>query len=219
MHLLPVFLTRPQILLRPHRVLETLLGAFRSATFLSYFVGLYWFSVCFTRTVVLAKLFPFISHDFWDGPFGCIMAGCLMCGSSIWIEDGRRRGEMALYVLPRALRACLPNAWVKGGHLGIRMVERYDYFSIHQHLIYWVFWNSITFILSMSVLLTAATHRPDSLRGLSRWTLAFVTNGPNAGFWKRRRRDPSIPPTPSIPIPLVIPENYDNRVDITRLDT
>lgn len=129
-HFLPVFLTRPQILLRPHRVLETLLGAFRSATFLSYFVGLYWFSVCFTRTVVLAKLFPFISHDFWDGPFGCVMAGCLMCGSSIWIEDGRRRGEIALYVLPRALRTCLPNAWLESGNRGIRMVERYDYFSI-----------------------------------------------------------------------------------------
>jgi hypothetical protein len=137
-HFLPVFLTCPQILLRPHRVLERLLGAFRSATFLSYFVGLYWFSVCFTRTVVLAKLFPFISHDFWDGPFGCIMAGCLMCGSSIWVEDGRRRGEIALYVLPRALRTCLPNAWVKSGNRVIRMVERYDYFSIHQHFIQWV---------------------------------------------------------------------------------
>ena len=142
MHFLPVSLTRPQILLRPHRVLETLLGAFRSATFLSYFVGLYWFSVCFTRTVVLAKLFPFISHDFWDGPFGCIMTGCLMCGSSIWIEDGRRRGEMTLYVLPRALRACLPNAWVKSGNRGIRIAERYDYFSIYQHLIQWFFFGT-----------------------------------------------------------------------------
>ena len=82
------------------------------------------------------------------------------------------------------------------------------------------FRNSIAFIVSMSVLLTAATHRPDSLRGLSRWTLAFVTNGPNAGFWKRRRRDPSIPPTPSIaPTPFVIPETYDNRADISKLNT
>jgi len=59
--------------------------------------------------------------------------------------------------------------------------------------------DRMTFILSTSTLLTAATHRPDSLRGLSRWTLAFVTNGPNAGFWKRKRQDPSVPPTPSIP--------------------
>jgi len=105
---------------------------------------------------------------------------------------------MALYVLPRALRACLPDTWVKSGNRGIKVVER------------------IAFILSMSVLLTAATHRPDSLRGLSRWTLAFVTNGPNAGFWKRRRCDPSIPSSPSIPS-LIIPENYDSRADIPKL--
>ncbi|KAF8973929.1 hypothetical protein BDZ97DRAFT_1912380 [Flammula alnicola] len=180
-HFLPVLLTRPQTLARPHRLLETLMGALRSATFLSSFIGLYWYTVCLTRTLVLARLFPFISHDFWDGPFGCVMAGCLMCGSSIWIENGRRRGEMALYVLPRAVRACLPHASVNSGNRAVRFAER------------------LVFILSFSALLTAAAHRPDSLRGLSRWTLAFVTNGPNAGFWKRRRRDPSVPPTPSLP--------------------
>ncbi|CAA7265795.1 unnamed protein product [Cyclocybe aegerita] len=180
-HFLPVLLTRPQTLLRPHRLFETLFGSLRSAAFLSSFIGFYWYTVCLTRTLVLAKLFPFVSHDFWDSPYGCIMAGCLACGSSIWIENGRRRGEMALYVLPRAIRTCLPDALVKSGNRAIRLAER------------------LVFILSISSLLTAAAHRPDSLRGLSRWTLAFVTNGPNAGFWKRRRRDPSVPPTPSFP--------------------
>ena len=87
---------------------------------------------------MLAKLFPFISHDFWDGPFGCIMAGSLMCGSSIWIENGRRRGEITLYVLPRALRACLPETWVKSGNRGVKVIERYDnfcYTSSLPHLI------------------------------------------------------------------------------------
>ncbi|KAF8909027.1 hypothetical protein CPB84DRAFT_1766713 [Gymnopilus junonius] len=190
-HLLPVLLTRPQSLLRPVRLLQTFIGAFRSATFLSSFIGLYWYSVCFTRSLVLAKLFPFISHDFWDGPYGCIMAGCLMCGSSIWIESGRRRGEMALYVLPRAVRACLPDAWVKSGNKAARLAER------------------LMFVLSFSTLLTAAIHRPDSLRGLSRWTLAFVTKGPNAGFWKRKRRDPTIPPTPSVPPTPFKPPDVD----------
>ncbi|PPQ80833.1 hypothetical protein CVT25_001958 [Psilocybe cyanescens] len=180
-HILPVLLTRPQILLRPHRLFETLFGAVRSATFLSSFIGLYWYTVCLTRTLVLAKLFPSISHDFWDGPLGCSFAGCLACGSSIWIENGRRRGEMALYVLPRAVRSILPDAWIKSGNKGFKIAER------------------IAFIFSISTLLTAATHRPDSLRGLSRWTLAFITNGPNTGFWKRKRRDPSVPSTPSVP--------------------
>ena len=186
--------------MRPHQLLETLGGAIRSATFLSSFIGLYWYTVCLTRSLVLAKLFPFVSHDFWDGPFGCIMLGSLACGSSIWIESGRRRGEMALYVLPRAVRACLP-AQIKSGNRPVKVVERFVsfcefIFAMSQEP--YIF-DRMAFILSTSTLLTAAIHRPDSLRGLSRWALAFVMNGPNAGFWKRKRQDPSVPPTPTIP--------------------
>jgi hypothetical protein len=122
---IPVLLSRPRTLLDPRRVLQALLGALRSATFLTTFVTSYWYSVCLTRSLVLARLFPFISHDFWDGPYGCVFAGCLVCGSSIWIENGRRRGEMALYVLPRAVRACLPDTWVHGGNFGVRLAERW----------------------------------------------------------------------------------------------
>ncbi|KAF9453821.1 hypothetical protein P691DRAFT_755182 [Macrolepiota fuliginosa MF-IS2] len=180
-HFLPILMTRPQTLLRPHRFLQTLFGAFRSATFLSTFVASYWFAVCFTRSLVLAKYLPFISHNFWDGPFGCLLAGSLLCGSSIWVENGRRRGEMALYVMPKAFRACLPDNWVKARNQPAKIAER------------------TAIVMSISMLLTAAIHRPESLRGLSRWTLAFIMNGPNAGFWKRKRSDPSIPPTPSFP--------------------
>lgn len=123
-HVLPVLLTNPQTMLRPHRLVQTLLASLRSSTFLSSFIGLFWFSICFTRTLVLAKLLPFVSHNFWDGPFGGIMAGCLTCGSSILIENGRR-GEMALFVLPKAVRTCLPNGWVRrGNHWGFRIIER-----------------------------------------------------------------------------------------------
>ncbi|KAJ7932394.1 hypothetical protein B0H13DRAFT_2307568 [Mycena leptocephala] len=170
----PVVLSRPRALLDPRRALAALLGALRSATFLTTFVTSYWYSVCLTRSVVFARLFPFISHDFWDGPYGGVLAGCLVCGSSIWIENGRRRGEMALYVLPKAVRACLPDAWVRGGNAGVRLAER------------------ITFVLSLSSLLTAASHHPHTLRGLSRWGLRFIVRGPNVAFWKNN--DP--PPTP-----------------------
>ncbi|KAJ7181665.1 hypothetical protein C8R43DRAFT_275890 [Mycena crocata] len=163
---LPVILSRPRALLDPRRVLQSLVGALRSATFLTAFVTSYWYSVCITRSLVFARLFPFISHDFWDGPYGCVLAGCLVCGSSIWIENGRRRGEMALYVLPRAVRACLPKVWVRSGNLGVRMAER------------------ITFVLSLSSLLTAANHHPHVLRGLSRWGLRFIVKGPSVAFWK-----------------------------------
>jgi hypothetical protein len=106
-------------------MLSTFLAALRSATFLSTFVASYWYTVCITRTLVFARLFPFVSHDFWDGPYGCVMAGSLACGSSIWIENGQRRGEMALYVLPRAIGACLPDTWVRSGNRAVRITERF----------------------------------------------------------------------------------------------
>ncbi|KAH9849754.1 hypothetical protein C2E23DRAFT_838328 [Lenzites betulinus] len=177
-HALPTLLTRPQKMLEVPRLIGILLSVARSATFLSAFVASNWFTVCCTRTLFLARLFPGIGHDFWDGPQGCTMAASLVCGASIWIERGRRRGEMALYVLPRAVRACLPVEWLKGGRTSVRWAER------------------LAFILSLSTLLTAAIHRPDTLRGLSRWGLSFVMNGPNAGFWKRKRLDTNALPTP-----------------------
>ncbi|KAJ8522563.1 hypothetical protein ONZ45_g885 [Pleurotus djamor] len=186
-HILPILISRPRSLLSLQTLISTLLRALRSASFLSSFVASYWFAVCSTRTLGLAKLFPFVSHDFWDGPYGCILAGCLTCGSSIWIENGRRRGEMALYVLPRAIRTSLPPSWVANSRLS-RFIER------------------LVFAISFASLITAATHKPNSLRGLSRWTVAFVLKGPNAGFWRRKRQGqatssqtPSIPATPNPP--------------------
>jgi len=186
-HFLPILLTRPSSILRLQRVvLPTILHAFRSAMFLSTFVASCWYGVCLARSIVFARLFPWISHDVWDGPYGGMMVGSLLCGSSIWIENGRRRGEMALYVLPRAIRSLLPYKWMRSGNPGIMLAER------------------IVFVVSLASLLTAAIHRPDSLRGLSRWTLAFVMKGPNAGFWKHRKvmaRTPVGPtPRPSTPV-------------------
>ncbi|OSX67574.1 hypothetical protein POSPLADRAFT_1064166 [Postia placenta MAD-698-R-SB12] len=178
-HFLPILLTRPRSLLHARSLLRTLLSVLRSASFLSTFVSSIWAAVCLTRTLLLARLFPGVSHDVWDGPFGCTFAGSLVCGGSIWIEHGQRRGEIALYVLPRAIRACLPERWIRSGSRSVKYLER------------------LTFMLSLSTILTAAIHQSESLRGLSRWTVAFVMNGPNAGFWKRKREETSTPPTPA----------------------
>lgn len=122
---MPILLTRPRKLLEGPKLLETLLNVGRSAGFLSTFVSAVWYGVCFTRTLALARLFPTIPHDVWDGPLGCTFVGSLLCGASIWIERGRRRGEMALYVLPRAIRACISDSWVKSGMQSVRWAERY----------------------------------------------------------------------------------------------
>ncbi|KAH9004027.1 hypothetical protein EDB86DRAFT_2122887 [Lactarius hatsudake] len=160
-HVLPILVRRPQKLLSFPAILDTFLGIVRSASFLSAFVSSFWAAVCFTRTLVVARALPRISHDFYDGPFGCVLAGCLACGGSIWVESGRRRGEMALYVLPRAIRACLPNRWLRSGRKSVYAIER------------------AVFTLSLATLLTTAVHHPETLRGLSRWTLGFVLRGPN----------------------------------------
>ncbi|KAG7099209.1 hypothetical protein E1B28_001076 [Marasmius oreades] len=166
-HIFPILITRPSSLLRPHRALLAVTGACRSATFLSTFISSYWLAVCFTRTMGLARLFPQISHEFWDGPYGCTLAGCLVCGSSIWIEKGRRRGEMALYVLPRAIRTCIPDRWVRSRNMAL---ERF------------------AFVISAAFLLMTAKDDGESLRGMSRWVLSFMMNGPHAGFWQRRQK-------------------------------
>lgn len=181
-HFLPLLFTRPSSIFQRHRAIPALLAAIRSATFLSTFLSSYFFAACLTRTLVLAKLFPWILHDVWDGPYGSTLVGSLTCGWSILIENTRRRGEMALYVLPRAVKAILPAKWTAGNHAGARLAER------------------IVFVLSLASLLTFAVHEPESLRGLSRWTLAFVMKGSNAEFWKKRKEQiDTCPQTPISP--------------------
>ncbi|TCD71526.1 hypothetical protein EIP91_008907 [Steccherinum ochraceum] len=175
-HVLPILLTNPQKLLQIRNLWTTSLSVMRSSAFLSTFVSSIWMSVCLTRTLLLARLFPGISHDFWDGPLGCTYAGSLMCGASIWIEQGKRRGEMALYVLPRALRACLSESWIKSGKRSFKIVER------------------LVFIWSLATLLTAAIHRTDALRGLSRWTLAYIMRGPNISHLIQNAKKVAPPP-------------------------
>jgi hypothetical protein len=123
-HFLPVLLTQPWQLLIVSRVLAKTTSVLRSSLFLSTFVGSIWMSVCLVRTLAIARIFSGISHDFYDGPFGCVLAGCLICGSSIFIEDPRRRGEMATYVLPRAIRTCLPEQWMRRNYRLTNVIER-----------------------------------------------------------------------------------------------
>ena len=105
MHIIPVLISKPGLLLSIDAVRSLILSICRSSLFLSTFIASVWMTVCSVRTLFVARLLPFISHNFYDGPYGAILAGSLVCGNSIWIEQGRRRGEIALYVAPKAIRS------------------------------------------------------------------------------------------------------------------
>ena len=46
----------------------------------------------------------------WDSGL-CVGTGCVLCGWSILIEAERRREELALFVMPRALGTLLPREY------------------------------------------------------------------------------------------------------------
>jgi len=78
--------------------------------------------------------------------------GCLLCGWSILLESPKRRGEMALYVAPRAMATIMPvpeSASIREGkEVGQKRLE------------------SFAFAVSLAVLMTASKYGGrDSVRG------------------------------------------------------
>ncbi|UZJ52941.1 hypothetical protein CBS101457_002261 [Exobasidium rhododendri] len=162
-HLLPrLIFGRAQFKRQPvATLLKVLKGSMRSATFLSSFIASIWFMVCLSRTTLFPRLFPHISHQVWDGGFGPIL-GSWTCGWSVFIEEKRKRAEMALYVAPRALFALGEMAkpgWLSKGQQSALLTER------------------ILFGLSVGVVVSAAKHRPDLLRGITA-LMAWVVPSP-----------------------------------------
>ncbi|KAF7503313.1 hypothetical protein GJ744_003994 [Endocarpon pusillum] len=102
--------------LRPRTLLFSLSSAARSSAFLGTFISSFYYGVCLSRTRLGPLLFPptnkymAISPQTWDAGL-CILVACLLCGSSILVEPAARRGEMALFVAPRALATLLPRVY------------------------------------------------------------------------------------------------------------
>ena len=86
--------------------------AVRSSAFLGTFVGLFYYGVCLSRTRLGPKLFNYdtVTPQMWDSGL-CVGTGCVLCGWSILIEAERRREELALFVMPRALGTLLPREY------------------------------------------------------------------------------------------------------------
>jgi hypothetical protein len=74
----------------------------------------------------MPRLFPFVPNQYWDSGLGEIL-GSWACGWSVFIEEKRKRGEMALYVAPRALFALGEMAkpgWLSEGRQSALLTER-----------------------------------------------------------------------------------------------
>lgn len=152
-HLLPRLLFNPKAFFRAPlaNLLKVLLGAARSAAFLATFIVGNWFPICLGRTALLPRLFPNVPFRFWDGGLGPRM-GSIACGFSIFIEEKRKRAEMALYVAPRALFAMAESAhpgWLSQGQRSAVWVER------------------VVFGAAVGTVVAAGRYRPDLLRGIT----------------------------------------------------
>lgn len=165
-HLVPRLIFGPgQFKREPVQALiKVLKGSMRSATFLSTYIASIWFMVCMARSMVLPRLFPNVSFRYWDSGLGPIL-GSWTCGWSVFIEEKRKRAEMALYVAPRALFALAEMAkpgWLSKGQKSALQAER------------------LLFGMSVGIVIAAAKHRPEVLRGLTALIGWVVAPAPNA---------------------------------------
>jgi hypothetical protein len=96
-------------------LIDSLAGAARSSAFLGSFVSLFYYGICLARTRLGPLFLPpskswGITPQMWDSGI-CILSGCMLCGWSILVETPGRRGEVAMFVAPRALAALLPRVY------------------------------------------------------------------------------------------------------------
>ncbi|KAG0739086.1 hypothetical protein G6F57_010880 [Rhizopus arrhizus] len=108
----PVYLSvhlAPPLFFKTSRLMEDPIQSFthilkasiRSSTFLGTFIGIIWYSICLVRTRIGHQLLD-INQTRLDNTLAPLV-GSMLCGLSLLIESKHRRGEMALYVTPRAL--------------------------------------------------------------------------------------------------------------------
>lgn len=124
---------------------DALRSSAQSSAFLGAFIALFYYGVCLGRTRAGPKLIgnDVVARRKIDSGI-CIGTGCLMCGWSVLIENANRRKELGLFVAPRALATLLPR----------------KYLPEHQ-------WReSLAFAMSVAVVFTCISERPQRVRGV-----------------------------------------------------
>lgn len=89
------------------KISRTITGSLRSSAFLSTFIFFCWYGVCFERSRIGPYLFPQATGQQIDDTWG-VALGSALSGLSCLVEQPKRRGELALFVAPKALEAALP---------------------------------------------------------------------------------------------------------------
>lgn len=124
---------------------KALVDTTRSSAFLGAFIAFFYYGVCLSRTRLGPKVFSpkTVTPQMWDSGL-CVLGGCLLCGTSILVEQSRKQLEILLFVLPRAAATWFPRR----------------YLPEHQ-------WKEhLTFALSAAIVLTAAQEDPKRVRGV-----------------------------------------------------
>ncbi|SAM03083.1 hypothetical protein [Absidia glauca] len=172
-HLTPSLLfKRNKLIQNPLSSALHILGASaRSSTFLATYTSSIWYAVCLTRTRIGHQLLG-LDQTRLDtlGPF----IGSAICGLSLIIESPHRRGEMALYVAPRALFSFmerLVNPWYYHGRWWEpKVAEAFE---------------ALVFAASTTTVLTAMYTDKDmvrsSVRGILGWIMKYELEQEKAG--------------------------------------
>ncbi|KZT60770.1 hypothetical protein CALCODRAFT_428897 [Calocera cornea HHB12733] len=106
LHLIPALLFRPKRFMQQPvlSILRTAGGILRSCSFLGIFVVLYQAWFCFKHQMWLRPGTPEILRKFFASRFSFWLGGFMTC-TSLFVEEKKRRGELAMYVLPKALES------------------------------------------------------------------------------------------------------------------
>ncbi|PSN61141.1 hypothetical protein BS50DRAFT_593066 [Corynespora cassiicola Philippines] len=125
-------------------LLKTFADMARSSAFLGSFIAFFYYGVCLSRTRLGPKVFSYktVTPQMWDSGL-CVLAGCLLCGMSILVEQSRKRLEIMLFVLPRATATWFPRRYLPENRW-------------KEHL---------AFTLSAAIVLTSAQENPQLVRG------------------------------------------------------
>ncbi|KAG2213271.1 hypothetical protein INT46_002492 [Mucor plumbeus] len=98
----PLFFRTSRLLQNPaSSILHILLASVRSSTFLGTYIAIIWYSICLVRTRIGHQVLG-VNQTRLDDSLGPLL-GAMLCGLSLLVESKHRRGEMTLYVVPRAL--------------------------------------------------------------------------------------------------------------------